>query len=154
MRLQAKVFGILTVTLPLLSSAIAFAYGDVGHLTVCEIAWQRVSDKTKSALEPVLGGRSFAEQCVWPDEVKRIPQWKPSSGYHFVNIETMIGEQDATGAHPPATWDDPREFAKGGDLLQELVAARAALSDSKRPLPARCPPICICFGTISSSIPR
>jgi hypothetical protein len=110
----------------------AFGFGDVGHLTVCEIAARRISAGTRAALAPILGGRELARLCTWPDEAKRHPAWKATSAFHFANIETFIGEADETGKNPPTVWDDPTQLSLKGDMLQVLALARHALPDAKR----------------------
>lgn len=117
----------------LLGSTMAFAWGDVGHMTVCQIAYDSATPATRTALGKLISGRDFARQCIWPDQVKKVAQvprgqkadpkkvdWAATAGYHFINYED--GEHWASA--------NPASFAQGGDMLQEIMIAKRALADS------------------------
>jgi hypothetical protein len=119
----------------LLSPVPAFAWGDVGHLSVCGVAWNHMTQTTKVAVGKILGVKpgdatwdyKFARQCVWPDEVKKTPPWSTTANFHFINVEVVPGE---IAGNPGNAWDDASEFAGTGDMLQALIAAKDALTDT------------------------
>ncbi len=61
-------------TATIMLSSAAFGWGDVGHMAVCQIAYDSATPATKEAIGKLLGGRNFARQCIWPDQVKKITQ--------------------------------------------------------------------------------
>ena len=70
------------------ASTRALCFGDVGHLSVCKLAYDLVSPKTRSALDGIVGSKNaFAEQCVWPDMVKKMKPWNYTGNYHYINYE-------------------------------------------------------------------
>ncbi|MEI6397383.1 MAG: S1/P1 nuclease, partial [Pseudomonadota bacterium] len=72
----------LMVVSALTVSSRAFCFGDVGHLSVCKLAYDLASAKTRSALDGIVGSRNaFAEQCVWPDMVKKMKPWNFTGNY-------------------------------------------------------------------------
>jgi len=77
-------FGIV-MTLILVSTQ-ALAWRETGHFVVCELGYSFASAKTKAKIDRILNGKSFAEQCTWPDMVRYSPEWKHTYGWHFVNI--------------------------------------------------------------------
>src|SRR5262249_51986687 len=66
-------------------SGHAWAWGDTGHQTVCEIAFQLVGDDTRAAIRRLMINDqeydTFAEACIYPDHPhRRAPE-------HFINLE-------------------------------------------------------------------
>ncbi len=64
----------------------ASAWGWNGHRIVGEIAWQRLSDEARAAVQDLLGEQSMAESSLWADEVKRDPKYSATSPMHYINI--------------------------------------------------------------------
>jgi len=62
----------------------AFAWGDVGHTVVCEIAFRLAAPETRAEIRQLIQTDSrydfFSESCTWPDHPhKRAPE-------HFINL--------------------------------------------------------------------
>jgi hypothetical protein len=78
----------------------AFAWGDLGHKVICEIALRRISSATKLEIDKLIQTdteySSFAEACTWPDH----PRKRPAE--HYLNLPRdshgPIAE-DCGGAH-------------------------------------------------------
>lgn len=119
------------VVLGLSLASKLWAFGDVGHMTVCQLGYELTSDNTKAAIKTLLGDRSFARQCTWPDQVKRVfkstekaggpSDWRVTAGMHFVNY------------NDGNIWGDKVSYDvnvyKSGDMLHELVNAYDRLQD-------------------------
>ena len=80
----------LFLTALLLISPFCAAWSTLGHLVVCELAFQSVTPQTrvvikrlaKSDVEPRF--RTFAQGCVWADTIrKRLPEYDPD---HYLNV--------------------------------------------------------------------
>lgn len=137
-----------------LGASSAFGWGDVGHMSVCQVAYGSLTETTKEALKELIGNRNFARQCIWPDQVKKMTQvprgqtadpkkvdWSATAGYHFINYELGDHWASANPVQLPATKDAqgkvvpapaPLSFAQGGDMLQEIIIAKDAITDKKR----------------------
>lgn len=66
----------------------AYAWGNVGHQVVCEIAWQRLTPGARQMVREIRQGdasSSFARSCTWADAVRKTTH-PHTRGYHFVNI--------------------------------------------------------------------
>lgn len=67
-----------------LNAASSDAWGDVGHEIVCEIAFQELTDKTRTKVKAILAEDSqfdtFSESCTWPDHPRRRSQ------EHYINV--------------------------------------------------------------------
>jgi hypothetical protein len=81
-------------------SSNAFAWGDLGHKVICEIALRRVSSATRAEIDKLIQTdkeyNSFSDACAWPDH----PRKRPSE--HFLNLPRdshgLIAD-DCAGAH-------------------------------------------------------
>tara|TARA_Y100001960_G_C14692839_1_gene837362 strand:- start:178 stop:1038 length:861 start_codon:yes stop_codon:yes gene_type:complete len=85
-----KTLALSLTMLTVLSSHKAIAWGQNGHRVIGEIADMHVTDKTKSALQPLLAGSSLAQISTWPDEMRSSPEhfWRKESGkWHYINIK-------------------------------------------------------------------
>lgn len=70
-------------------SAQAFAWGQIGHRAVCEIAEKKVSVRTRQALRGILGKRSLADSCTYMDDVRSHPDratYGKYADWHFIEI--------------------------------------------------------------------
>jgi nuclease S1 len=74
----------LSAALALVGASPAFAWSDVGHKIVCEIAFQELNAKARREVTRLIHRdpefKVFAESCVWPDH----PQQRAEE--HFVNV--------------------------------------------------------------------
>lgn len=76
--------------LNLATSHSAWAWGELGHQTVAEIA-EKILElendmQTKKAVRAVLGVEPFAVASVWPDQVRSDERFGDFAPYHFVTI--------------------------------------------------------------------
>ncbi|CAN6825992.1 unnamed protein product [Brassica oleracea] len=66
----------------------ALCWGDDGHYAVCKIAQGYFEEETVVAVKkllPAYGDGELAAVCSWPDEIKRLPQWKWTAALHFAD---------------------------------------------------------------------
>lgn len=108
------------------SSSVVFAWGDVGHMTVCELAMSQVTPTTKSAILKITDNRPLNLECIWPDQVKRIGNWYKTSGYHFINLEEGSGwtpSDQVTSKKDGKTYT----FANVGDMVQMIEHSKDKL---------------------------
>lgn len=103
----------------------AYSYGDIGHLSVCQLAYDLVTGKTRSELDKLSQGKPFAEQCVWPDQVKKIQPWSTTANYHFINYEDQKVWEPSDVVKPFGK--PPFAAANSGDMLQMALRARDKL---------------------------
>jgi hypothetical protein len=83
----------------LLTSLDTFAWGDLGHRIICEIAFGRLEPAPKDEVVRLINQDSefatFAESCTWPDHPSmRSPE-------HYINVPrsyTAISVEDCTMA--------------------------------------------------------
>jgi hypothetical protein len=70
----------------LLAAAPALAFGPTGHRVAGHIADRLLCAPTRAALEPLLEGTTLAEAGLWPDIIRRDPEWERSKPWHFINV--------------------------------------------------------------------
>ncbi|KAH0915132.1 hypothetical protein HID58_029578 [Brassica napus] len=66
----------------------ALCWGDDGHYAVCKIAQGYFEEETVVAVKkflPAYADGELAAVCSWPDEIKRLPQWKWTAALHFAD---------------------------------------------------------------------
>lgn len=130
------------LTILLLLSSNAFAWGPTGHRAVGEIATGFLDSKVAQKVHKILEGRSLARVANWPDEIKSEPQtYKYTFNWHYTDwpeemqehnehnsagiLLTSISEQLKTLKHSGAT-KEQKAFALKflvhlvGDLHQPL----------------------------------
>ena len=64
----------------------AFAWGNVGHETVAEIAERFISEDTKNFVQKILGPEPLSVAATFPDQVRSDERFKGFAPYHFVEI--------------------------------------------------------------------
>ncbi len=64
----------------------AGAFGPSGHRLAGHIAEQRLCAETRVALKPLLAGMTLAEAGLWPDTIRRQPEWEHTKPWHFLNV--------------------------------------------------------------------
>lgn len=86
--------GALLCQVPL--SSPAAAWGQFGHVTICEIAYRALTDDARVKLNELLRVdseyRSFNRSCLEEDEFPR-----PNPSHHFVNYARDLASVDGTG---------------------------------------------------------
>ncbi len=85
-----KVMVLAALLCVLTATGEAYAWGDEGHKTICQIAFDKVNPSTRAAIVRLiqLDGQfqSFSDACTWPDHPRK------RAGEHFVNLA-----RDASG---------------------------------------------------------
>jgi hypothetical protein len=109
------------ILLGLFVSSPALAWREAGHFVVCQIAWNNMSNAAQKQVEQILNNKPFAEQCTWPDMVRKSDAWKKTYDWHFINLEDGDSYFDKT------------TIAKEGDILQALLKASEALKNPATP---------------------
>ncbi|CAH8360632.1 unnamed protein product, partial [Eruca vesicaria subsp. sativa] len=64
----------------------ALGWGIDGHYAVCKIAQSYFEEETLVAVKkllPAYANGEVAAVCSWPDEIKRLPQWKWTAALHY-----------------------------------------------------------------------
>lgn len=74
------------ILVSLLFSVQAFAWGPMGHSTVCQIAENHLTAKAKTAVRSLLGRQSFSDSCNWPDQVRKSKEYGYADTWHYVTI--------------------------------------------------------------------
>jgi S1/P1 Nuclease len=81
---NGRVLGVLACILGSAWSVPAFAWSDLGHRIICEIAFQELSDTARERVKAMsredLEFDTFAEACSWPDRPRR------RAAEHYVNL--------------------------------------------------------------------
>lgn len=122
------------VLMALLLAPQVRAWGDVGHKTVCEIAWNELSDTTKQSLRDLLekdpqyggyGDHAFAESCTWAD---LDAQKEARRADHFINVPRYYYEIRSAECRLPRR-TDPIEAARRMDRHRADGLGRRVLRD-------------------------
>jgi hypothetical protein len=75
---------VVTVLVVLSAASAAWAWGDVGHKVVCEIAFQELTDRARAEVVRLIRKdaefRVFSESCSWADHPKQ------REAEHYVNV--------------------------------------------------------------------
>lgn len=81
----AVFLGFILLCLP----ATARAFGSIGHQQICNLAYQLVTPDTRQQIDQLLAAgpaQTFAQGCVWPDEVRRDPAYQFTTPFHYLNV--------------------------------------------------------------------
>lgn len=104
-----------------------YAWGDVGHMTVCNLAMTQVTPTTKAAIMKITGNQPLNLQCIWPDQVKRVDDWNLTANYHFINYDD--GSYWMPTDKVTTKDGQVRTFDNAGDMLQMIEHAKDKLAD-------------------------
>jgi S1/P1 Nuclease len=90
MRMSMAVVSILSLGCVSATATDALAWGDEGHKTICQIAFDKVKPRTRAAINELIQAdgefNTFSDSCTWPDHPPK------RAAEHFVNLS-----RDATG---------------------------------------------------------
>jgi hypothetical protein len=70
-------------------AAKANAFSRTGHQQICQATYQLLSKDTQQQVNALLAlkpNQSFADGCVWPDEVRGEAAYRYTAPHHFVNV--------------------------------------------------------------------
>jgi len=77
----------------LLMCETIWAWGDLGHSAVGDIAERNLTPKGKVFVQSILGVEPLAVAATWPDHVRSDVRFNPFSNYHFLEINKDSFEQ-------------------------------------------------------------
>ena len=97
-----------------LFSAKVYAWGPLGHLSICDAAWRNSQpeiQKQLSAAAKRMGYRTFAESCLWPDKIRHKKRYAWSGPLHYMNLrrgDTRVDPHACNGGAGYSNQDRPR----------------------------------------------
>src|SRR5262245_16519374 len=89
----------LTLALSLVgATSPAWAWGDLGHKIICQIAFQALNDKARNEVSRLIAlddtFKSLADACTWPDHPRKRAE------EHFVNVARSLHTITASVCSP------------------------------------------------------
>lgn len=91
----------------LLSSGSALSFGADGHRIIIAIAENHISEKTAESIHQLIEGADLAKLSLWPDTIRRLPEWQNSKYWHYINVDDdqqlSVVEHDENG-HGDILW--------------------------------------------------
>jgi hypothetical protein len=85
-----RCFTLISLMLPLLMGASSsYAWGPLGHHTVCDVAWRHSSMEIKEQLSATakrMGYKTFAESCTWADDIRGKAAYDHLKPLHYINV--------------------------------------------------------------------
>ena len=71
----------------LLIPNLVFAWGDIGHRAIGQLAEKHLTPKAKKQVQKLLGRDSLADASLWADIVKSNPKYRFQSKWHYTNLK-------------------------------------------------------------------
>lgn len=99
----------------------SFAWGPTGHRIVGKIAENHLENRTKKALEKILGIESLAIVTNWADFIRSDVSWARANNWHFVTI-------------PEGQTYETIEKDPHGDVVEAIGRFQKVLKDKKSTL--------------------
>ncbi len=102
----------------------ASAWGGDGHKVVCDIAWRELTSETKKKIRTINRGDSyetFAESCVWPDDIRSDDAYDWAKPHHYINVP--VDSPDV---------ERDRDCLERGCLLSAIARAENNLGDEEK----------------------
>ncbi len=109
----------ITLSILLLASVPAFAWGPQGHRITTRLAEPYLTEPTKSAIREILGNEDLAGAATWVDIMRSHPSpyWQDQAGaYHYVTV-------------PPGRLYADVGAPSWGDAMTALAGFRRTLKD-------------------------
>lgn len=94
----------------------ALDWGRKGHAAVAYIAEENLSLEAKEKIAQILGNVDLADVASYADEIKRDPQYRKFSPWHYVNME------------PGEDYVDSKK-SEDGDLVVAIAKCKEVLTD-------------------------
>ncbi len=121
MKLVIRLLVLSLLTTPLLFVSKSHAWGNLGHKTSAQIAWDLMDAHTRAKVSTILQNKDFVESATWADEARSQKPWKYTMWYHF--------EKAADGFNYLDNLKQQNEEAqKKGGLIQALFVAEDILT--------------------------
>lgn len=67
-----------------------FAWSQIGHRVIGEIANQYITGKTRRSIKEILGNESIAMTSNWADFIKSDPAMKQYDAWHYINFKSGL----------------------------------------------------------------
>lgn len=96
----------------------SMAWGVLGHRIVGEIADSYLTKKARKEVYKILGTESIAMTSNWPDFIKSNPDYKYLYGWHYINLDGGLTEQEVQSYLASDTATDA--YTKINFLVAEL----------------------------------
>jgi len=121
--IRTAAFAIFT----LLSGLPAYAWGELGHQLVGELAQRRLSPEAARQVQQLLQGEpqpTLAGVAMWADNLRRLDpdRFKATSKWHYVNI-----------ARGTCRYDETRDCPDGACVVQAIETQRRLMVDAAQP---------------------
>lgn len=71
-----------------------FAYDNVGHRIISDIAYQNLSKKARKQTDNVLGVKGIVYESSWADEIRSDNNYKYSYQWHYQNLKDNMTSDD------------------------------------------------------------
>ena len=104
----------------LATAGSVWAWGDVGHKVVCEIAFHELTDKARAEVIRLVRKdtefKAFSDSCAWPDHPKQ------RETEHYINVPRDFGAfagRSVPRTRPVPLLGDPRR-PQGPDDARQL----------------------------------
>jgi len=77
-------FGLLFLLGSMMYASPSWAWGDLGHKIICQIAFEELNDKARNEVTRLIAldatFNSFTDACTWPDHPRKRAE------EHFINV--------------------------------------------------------------------
>ena len=71
-----------------------YAYDNVGHRIVSEVAYRNMTKKARKQTDKVLGVKGIVYESSWADEIRSDDNYKYSYQWHYQNLKDGMTEED------------------------------------------------------------
>lgn len=147
---MVRVFGICLLGFSsLFATSSAWAWGQIGHRTVGQVADNYLLPEVKIELAKLMDRQSLASVANWADTIKSDPAWKHTSSYHFQdipdgqsllqNIQSQSPEDQKKGGVVEAILQGEQDFLSSNnqtDQVNDLKFLVHFIGDVHQPLHA------------------
>ncbi len=99
----------------------SWAWGNLGHKTSAQIAWDLMDAQTRSQVSTILQKNDFVESATWADQARSQKPWKYTMWYHFEKAPDGFNYLDNLK-------QQSEETQKNGGLIQALFVAEDILT--------------------------
>ena len=107
----------IALTLCIVSSQPATAFGRLGHQIIVHIAEDNLTDHAAKNIRQLTQGKSLAQISTWADEIRSSTHWRHSASWHYISIDDN------------ESWSNVKRNPNG-DILRSLEGFEKVLSDS------------------------
>lgn len=101
------------------------AYGPTGHRVIASVAQDELKPGAKKQIEKILGKNGLIYFSTWADEVRDLPEYKYTSGWHYQNLQPGMSAEALT-----QLWNNPT--AEGEHLFYAIQELKNKLMKNKQ----------------------